>query len=54
MIARRARAKEMKKEGWPKPTTKPKAQPFPRPNKDVDMSMVTQHKLFHGLLSKRA
>lgn len=31
---------------------KKKARSFPNPNKDVDMGLITQHKLFYGPCSK--
>jgi hypothetical protein len=37
-----------KREGFPKYVHKKKAQPFPRPDKDVDLSIRAQSLIFHG------
>lgn len=39
---------EMKKKGFPASVYKKKAKPFPKPDKDVDLSMRTQSLMFDG------
>jgi hypothetical protein len=37
------------KGNWPKPVFKAKSKPFPTPNKEVDMSLLTQRGIFYGI-----
>ena len=47
-----AQHKELKKTGFPKPVFKKKARPFPRPNPDADLRLVTQREIFSGTNAK--
>lgn len=50
----RARNKQLRKEGFPKPGFKARKNHYPRPNKDVDMSLRAQSLAYHGKWSKFA
>ncbi len=44
--------KQQRKDGFPKSGFKAKSKPFPKPDKETDLSMVSQIKTYYGSLAK--